>query len=117
MADVDIDPFGEHESRTEEPTGEDIPIIPGEGEVPTWDPGHEKETSFGGESEAFKEEKVKELYQLIGDKIHRRLEPRMDLFNPGKDGRLYYKGKPITNMNGELKAIGELVKALGIGGL
>ena len=27
MADVDINPFGEHESRTEEPTDEHIPLI------------------------------------------------------------------------------------------
>ena len=47
MADIDIDPFGEHKSRTEEPMGEDIPVIPGEG-VPTYEPGFEKETSFRG---------------------------------------------------------------------
>ena len=37
MADVDIDPFGEHESRTEEPTDEHIPldlVTPGRS---TWD--------------------------------------------------------------------------------
>ena len=28
MADVDIDPFGEHESRPEEPTDECIPLTP-----------------------------------------------------------------------------------------
>ena len=28
MADVDIDPFGDHESRPEEPTGENIPLTP-----------------------------------------------------------------------------------------
>ena len=28
MADIDIDPFGEHESRTEEPTDENIPLTP-----------------------------------------------------------------------------------------
>ena len=28
MADVDIDPFGEHKSRPEEPTSEDIPLTP-----------------------------------------------------------------------------------------
>ena len=28
MADVDIDPFGEHEPRTEEPTDENIPLTP-----------------------------------------------------------------------------------------
>ena len=26
MADIDIDPFGEHESRTEEPTDKNIPL-------------------------------------------------------------------------------------------
>ena len=26
MADIDIDPFGKHESRTEEPTDENIPL-------------------------------------------------------------------------------------------
>ena len=38
MADVDIDPFEEHESRPEEPTdtGENISLIPGGGS--TWDP-------------------------------------------------------------------------------
>ena len=35
MVDVNINPFGEHESRTEEPMGEDIPLIPGEKGVPT----------------------------------------------------------------------------------
>ena len=31
MADIDIDPFGEHESRTDDhtDTGENIPLIPG----------------------------------------------------------------------------------------
>ena len=28
MADDDIDPFGKHESRTEEPTDENIPLDP-----------------------------------------------------------------------------------------
>ena len=28
MADIDIDPFREHESRTEEPTDEHIPLDP-----------------------------------------------------------------------------------------
>ena len=51
MADVDIDPFGEHESRPEEPTDECIPLIPERG-VQTWDPRpgqsaeREQETSF-----------------------------------------------------------------------
>ena len=72
MADVDSNPFGDHKSRPEEPTGENIPLTPGGGES-TWEPECEQETSFGGEShesEISKEEKVTELYQLIGNKIH-----------------------------------------------
>ena len=47
MAEVDIDPLGEHESRPEEPTDEHIPLTPVEGRS-TWEPTHEQETSFGG---------------------------------------------------------------------
>ena len=41
MADIDIDPFGEHELRPEEPTDENIPldpVTPGREGVQTWDP-------------------------------------------------------------------------------
>ena len=58
MADVDINPFGEHELRTEEPTSEDISLIPGERGVPTWDPGHEQETSFRGKASPWKVLKI-----------------------------------------------------------
>ena len=54
MADVDIDPFGEHdrtESRTDE-TGENIPLPPVGGS--TWEPEHEQEMSFRGESQRTK---------------------------------------------------------------
>ena len=61
MADIDIDPFEEHESRSEESMGESIPLIPGEEGVPTWDPGREKETSFGGELKKEKNSKKNEL--------------------------------------------------------
>ena len=62
MADIDIDPFGEHESRPEETTDENIPldpVTPGgstwdpsgvPGPVGPWEPEHEQETSFGGRS-------------------------------------------------------------------
>ena len=40
MADVDIDSFGEHESRPEESTDERIPLTPvGGGSI--WEPTHE----------------------------------------------------------------------------
>ena len=55
MEDVDIDPFGEHESRPEEPTDEHIlldphswasgPLVTPGGS--TWEPTREQETSFG----------------------------------------------------------------------
>ena len=47
MADVDINPFGEHESRPDEPTDESIPLN-SVGGVSIWEPEREQETSFGG---------------------------------------------------------------------
>ena len=49
MADVDIDPFGEH-NRTQEPTGEDIPLhlVTPVGGRSAWEPTCKQETSFGG---------------------------------------------------------------------
>ena len=51
MADIDIDPFEEHESRPEEPMGDNIPLTPvGRS---TWEPerGCVQETSFEVESQ------------------------------------------------------------------
>ena len=77
MADVDIDPFGEHD-RTESRTDENIPLPP---VTPvrggsTWEPERgeqvEQETSFGGLSGArarlnagFVEDKVNGLYEIL----------------------------------------------------
>ena len=122
MADVDIDPFGEHD-KTEEPTDENIPldpVTPGRGGVQTWEPTREQETSFGGKSHTsvlHKEYLVGKIYELIGNKRHQRLEPNLSLFVLGKDGRLYYKGKPLMNRNGELKMVGVIADTLGIRGL
>ena len=52
-----IDPFDEHESRTEEPTDEHIPldpVTPVGGGGSSWEPTCEQETSFGGESQRTK---------------------------------------------------------------
>ena len=74
MADVDIDLFGEHdrtESRTDEPTNEHIPLIPGVGRS-TWEPEQgEQETSFGGESQRTKlmKDYVKDLYKKLSENI------------------------------------------------
>ena len=49
MADVDIDPFGDHDSRPDEQMGENIPLTQGGGS--TWEPEREQKTSFGGKSQ------------------------------------------------------------------
>ena len=95
MADVDIDPFGEHESRTEEPPDEHIPltlVTPGRS---TWEQEREQETSFGSPEVLLsrgeilhKEYLVEEVYELIGNKTHQRLEPNLRLYEIDKDGRL-----------------------------
>ena len=108
MADIDMDPFGEHESRTEEPTDENIPLDLVTLGRSTWESEREQEMSFGGTSHTsvlHKEYLVGEIYKLIGDKTHQRLEPNLSLFKLGEDGRLYYKGKPLINRNGELKRL------------
>ena len=89
MADVDIDPFEEHESRPEEPTDEHIPLDPvTPGRSSTWELEHEQETSFGGTSVLHKEYLVGEIYDLIGNKMHQRLELNLSLFKLGEDGIL-----------------------------
>ena len=125
MADVDIYPFGEHESRTEEPTDKNIPLTPVTPGRSTWEPDRgEQETSFGSPEVPLsrgevlhKEYLVGEIYELIGNKTHQRLEPNLRLVEIDKDGRLYYKGKPLMNRNGELKTIGVIADTLGIRGL
>ena len=70
MAEVDIDPFGEHESRPEEPTNEHIPLT-AVGGGSTWEPTCEQETSFGGESQRTKlmKDYVKDLYKKLSENI------------------------------------------------
>ena len=73
MADVDIDPFEEHESRPEDPTDEHIPLdlVTPVGGGSTWELEHEQETSFGGRSRIsvlHKEYPVGKIYELIGNK-------------------------------------------------
>ena len=74
MADIDIDPFEEHESRPEEPTDEHIPLDPvTPGRSSTWEPEREQKTSFGGTSRTSvlrKEYLVGKIYKLIGNKTH-----------------------------------------------
>ena len=117
MADIDIDPFGDHESRPEEPTDESIPldlVTPG---VQTWEPTREQETSFGGrESQRTKlmKDYVKDLYKKLSENIAETPELfHYDYFKL-EGGELYYIGnkKPLTTER-KLKLVGMLADILG----
>ena len=115
MADVDIDPFGEHESRPEEPTDEHISLTPLGGS--TWEPDRgEQETSSGGESQRTKlmKDYVKDLYKRLSENIGETPELfHYDYFKL-EVGELYYTGnrKPLTT-EGKLKSVGMLADVLG----
>ena len=117
MADVDIDPFGEHESRTDEPTDEHIPLDPVTPGRSTWEPDRgEQETSFGGESQRTKlmKDYVRDLYERLSETIGETPELfHYDYFKlEGEE--LYYIGsrKPLTT-EGKLKSVGMIADILG----
>ena len=99
MADVDINPFGEHESRTEtrpeELTEEHIPldlITPGRS---TWEPDRgEQETSFGGESHRTKlmKDYVKDLHKKLSENVGETPELFHYDYYKLEGGELYYIG-------------------------
>ena len=118
MADIDIDPFGEHESRTDDhtDTGGNIPFTP-VGGGSTWEPDQgEQETSFGGESQ-----RTKLMKDYVRD-LHKRLSENIgetpDLFDYDyfklEGGELYYIGsrKSLTT-EGKLKSVGMIADILG----
>ena len=116
MADVDIDPFGEHESRPDE-TGENIPFTPAVGgRSSTWEPEREQEMSCGGESQrtSLMKDYVKDLYKKLSENIGETPELfHYDYFKL-KGGELYYIGnrKPLMT-EGKLKSVGLLADILG----
>ena len=118
MANVDIDPFGEHESRPEKPTDEHIPLDPvTPGRSSTWEPDRgEQENSFGGESQRTKlmKDYVKDLYKKLSENVGETPELfHYDYFKL-EGGELYYIGnrKPLTT-EGKLKSVGMLADILG----
>ena len=118
MADVDIDSFREHESRTDEPTDEHILLdLVTPGRSSTWEPDRgEQETSFGGESQRTKlmKDYVKDLYKKLSENIGETPELfHYDYFKL-EDGELYYRGsrKPLTT-KGVLKSVGMIADILG----
>ena len=118
MADIDIDPFGEHKLRPEEPTDEHIPLSPvTPGRSSTWEPEHEQEMSSGGrESQRTKlmKDYVKDLYKKLSENIGETPELfHYDYFKLQR-GELYYIGnrKPLMT-KGKLKLVGMTVDILG----
>ena len=69
MADIDIHPFEEHESRPDDPTGENIPLTTVGGS--TWEPEREQQTSFGGTRQRaeLKRDYVKGLYEKLSENL------------------------------------------------
>ena len=118
MADVDMDPFGEHESRTDDhtETGENIPFTPVGGGTSTWEPELEQETSFRGEFQRTKVMKdyVKDLYKKISENIGETPEEFLHDYFKLENGELYYIGsrKPLTT-EGKLKSVGMVADILG----
>ena len=119
MADVDIDPFGEHESRPEESTDENIPLdLVTPRRSSTWEPeSGEQETSFGGrESQRTKlmKDYVKDLYKRLSENIGETPELFHYDYLKLEDGELYYRGsrKPLMT-EGKLKSVGMIADILG----
>ena len=103
MADIDIDPFGEHKSRPEEHIPLDQ-VTPGRSS--TWEPDQgEQETSFGGESQRTK---LMKDYVMLYKKLSENINETPELFHyyyfKLEGGELYYIGnrKPLTT-EGKLK--------------
>ena len=117
MEDVDINIFGEHELRTDEPMDEHISLTPVRGRSSTWEPDQgEQETSFGGESQRTKlmKDYVKDLYKKLSKNIGETPELfHYDYFKL-EGGELYYIGsrKPLTTEE-KLKSVGMLADILG----
>ena len=102
MADIDIDPFGEHELRPEEPTDEHIPLSPVTPRGPIWEPTHEhvQETSFG-RRESQRTKLMKDYVKDLHKKISENIDETPELFHYDyfklEGGELYYIGnrKPL----------------------
>ena len=141
MANIDIDPFGEHESRTEEPTDENILLdlvtlagggwalrAQGHTATPsTWEPTREQveqETSFRGKSlETLKYETLESFVKSLFKRLSGSDDEPPGTINfhnfDLRNGQLYYKGNvnPLTTKKWELRRVGVLANRLGKEGL
>ena len=116
MADIEIDPFGEHD-RAESRPDENIPLdLVTPGGRSTWEPTREQETSFRGESQrtSLMKDYVKDLYKKLSEKIGEIPEQfHYDYFKL-EGGELHYIDKRIPLMTkGKLRLVGVLADKLG----
>ena len=80
MADIDIDPFRDHDKTDSQPdeTGETIPLNTGGGVMgggSTWEPEHKQETSFRGKTQEKRltDSYVDSLYKELSEHCSRTL--------------------------------------------
>ena len=116
MANIDIDPFGEHESRPEK-NNENIPLTP-VGGGSTWEPERgEQETSFRGR-ECHRTNLIKDYVKDLYKKLSENIGETPELFHYDyfklEGGELYYIGnrKPLMT-EGKLKSVEMLADILG----
>ena len=106
MADIDINPFSNHDKMDTQPdeTGKTIPLNPREvvvGGTATWKPEHIQETSFRGSQRIrLKEVQVEGLFQKLTEITQQT--PEAFHFNDFKlrDGELYYKDRSMSLITG-----------------
>ena len=121
MADIDINPFGEHNKTDPHPddTGENIPlplVNPGGGSA--WEPERKQEMSFGGRTSLRGEvlrEQVKGLYQKLSASIGQNPDEfHYDYFKI-REGRLYYENtnRPLMTKDRILRSASEIADILG----
>ena len=67
MADIDIDPFGEHESRTDDHTDENIPLTPVTTGRSAREPERKHETSFGSPEVPLSRGEILHKEYLVGE--------------------------------------------------
>ena len=119
MADININPFGEHDKTDLHPEeGENIPppVTPGGGS--TWEPECQQKMLFGGgktQERRLTDSYVDSLYKELSTH-YSRTSDAIHYSNFRRKGRwLYFKGRDesLTNEDGKLETSGELKSILG----
>ena len=113
MAEVDINPFDDHDKTDaqSDQTSETIPLTPGGLGGSTWEPGHKQGTSFETEIQRIRlvREDVERMYKKLSERYKLPKERHLDMFKI-RNGELYYKGvdKPLTYKKGRLRTVNEI---------